>query len=165
MLTSAKAKFTVYAVDKKSNEYVLDLTEDEKNVVDNDDIDVTGVKEDEFYLVTMAAGQVQTLEKAKTVANTEITSFKLTDSVTAGGTKYEYAKTARYDVDVLDQYTGGKTNLKETTYNIFLDAYGNLIGVEKVDEDDNYVFITGMDANTSNLSKKNYDAMWRQNCP
>ena len=154
-----QAKFTVYAVDLKSNEYVLDMTQDEKNVVvDNDDIDVTGVKEDEFYLVTLAAGQVQTLEKAETVANTEISSFKLTDSVTAGGTKYEYAKTARYDVDVLDQYTGGKTNLKETTYNIFLDAYGNLIGVEKVDEDDNYVFITGVDSNTSNLYKKNYDA-------
>ena len=154
-----QAKFTVYAVDKKSNEYVLDMTQDETNVVaDNDDIDVTGVKEDEFYLVTMAAGQVQTLEKAETVANTEISSFKLTDSVTAGGTKYEYAETARYAVDVLDQYTGGKTNLKETTYNIFLDAYGNLIGVEKVDEDDNYVFIAGVDTNGSNLSAKNYDA-------
>ena len=160
-----QAKFTVYGVDKNATtkDFFLDKAEEVKNVpVDNDDIDVTGVKDEEFYLVTLAAGQVQTLEKAQVVAGTEITSFKKTDSVTAGGTKYEYANAASYDTQVLDVYTtstvGGKINLKETTYNIYLDTYGNLIGVEKVEDDDNYVFIAGVDSNTSNLSSKNYDA-------
>ena len=76
--------------------------------------------------------------------------------MTAGSTKYEYAATAEYDVEVLDNYS--QSNMKDTTYNIILDTYGNLIGVEEVDAEDNYVFITGIDTSSSNLSKKNYDA-------
>ena len=158
------ADFTVYALKEVSGtgsekEYKKTLTsgEDKETItVSNDDVKVEGVKEDGFYLVTVAKHAVQSVEAAKTVSDTEISSFKLGSSVTAGSTKYDYAATAEYDVDVLDNYS--QNNMKETTYNIILDTYGNLIGVEEVDAEDNYVFITGVDANSSNLSKKNYDA-------
>ena len=157
------ADFTVYALDEvngtNDKEYKKTLTtaEDKENItVSNDDVNVEGVKEDGFYLVTVAKHQVQTVEEAQTVSNTEISSFKLGNNVTAGSTKYEYAVTAEYDVDVLDNYS--QSNMKDTTYNIILDTYGNLIGIEEVDAEDNYVFITGIDTSSSNLSKKNYDA-------
>ena len=132
-------------------------TNDYKNVtVSNDDVNVESVKEDGFYLVTVAKHAVQSVEDAKIVSDTEISSFKQNSNVTAAGTKYDYAATAEYDFEVLDKYSNN--NMKDTTYNIILDTYGNLIGVEKVDGEDNYVFITGIDKNASNLSKKNYDA-------
>ena len=157
------ADFTVYALKEvngtNDKEYKKTLTtgEDKETItVSNDDVNVEGVKEDGFYLVTVAKHQVQTVEEAQTVSDTEISSFKLGSNVTAGSTKYEYAATAEYDVEVLDNYS--QSNMKDTTYNIILDTYGNLIGVEEVDAEDNYVFITGIDTSSSNLSKKNYDA-------
>ena len=157
------ADFTVYALKEvngtNDKEYKKTLTtgEDKETItVSNDDVNVEGVKEDGFYLVTVAKHQVQTVEEAQTVSDTEISSFKLGSNVTAGSTKYEYAATAEYDVEVLDNYS--QSNMKDTTYNIILDTYGNLIGIEKVDAEDNYVFITGIDTSSSNLSKKNYDA-------
>ena len=157
------ADFTVYALkevngtnDKEYKKTLTDAEDKETITVSNDDVNVEGVKEDGFYLVTVAKHQVQTVEEAQTVSDTEISSFKLGSNVTAGSTKYEYAATAEYDVEVLDNYS--QSNMKDTTYNIILDTYGNLIGVEEVDAEDNYVFITGVDANSSNLSKKNYDA-------
>ena len=105
------------------------------------------------------SGEVQTFVPAEVVKDTEITSFKLNKNVTAGGTKYSFNAAAYYDKDVLNQYTDGSvTNLKDTTYNIYLDTYGNLIGLEEVDAVDNYVFIAGADANTSHLSTKTTDA-------
>ena len=159
------ADFTVYHVDEKAvtggYEYIKTAAKTVSMTADNDDVNVENVKEDGFYLVTIASGDIQTVEEAKIVANTEITSFKKDTNVVAAGTKYEYASTAMYDPEVLDDYTGisaNGVNLKDITYNIILDTYGNLIGVEKVDEDDNYVFIAGVDTNSSNLSNKNYDA-------
>ena len=158
------ADFTVYALNEVSGtgsekEYKKTLTSGEDKVgitVSNDDVNVESVKEDGFYLVTVAKHAVQSVEAAKTVSDTEVSSFKLGSNVTVGGTKYDYAATAEYDFEVLDNYSDN--NMKDTTYNVILDTYGNLIGIEKVEEDDNYVFITGIDANASNLSKKNYDA-------
>ena len=67
-----------------------------------------------------------------------------------------------YDNEALKVYTGENNNdtinLKDTTYNVYLDTYGNLIGLEEVDAVDNYVFITGADTNNSNLATKTTDA-------
>jgi len=161
------ASFKVFALDEVASgsdkEYVRvydsrDNSADDKEdiTVSNDDVNVESVKEDGFYLVTVAKHEIKSVEAAKIVSDTEISSFKQNSNVNAGGTKYDYAATAEYNYEVLDNYD--KNNMKDTTYNIILDTYGNLIGVEKVDEDDNYVFITGVDMNSSNLSKKNWDA-------
>lgn len=49
--------------------------------------------------------------------------------------------------DVLDDYDD--TNMKDTTYNVYLDAYGYAIGVEVVEESSNYLFLTAWTAATA----------------
>ena len=79
----------------------------------------------------------------------------------ADGTQYDYADTARYDEDDLDVYTsedGATINLKDLTYNVILDQYGYLIGIEQNEDPDQYLFLTGIDLSNSNLSNRNADA-------
>ena len=110
--------------------------------------------------MTIADQELQSIVPAEVVSNVSINSFQLNDSVTADGNDYDYADTAEYDYEVLDQYTtsSANQNLKDTTYNIYLDGYGYLIGADIVDEANNYVFITGVDSNYSNLSARTLDA-------
>ena len=130
--------------------------------VSGEDFDVSKVEEDDAYLFTVAGGEVQTCVPAEVVKDTEISSFKVGSNVTAAGTKYSFNGAAYFDAKALQVYTGENknniVNLKDTTYNIYLDTYGNLIGLEEVDAVDNYVFITGADNGNSNLSTKTNDA-------
>ena len=164
-----EAKLTVWGLSKEGKTYTkvafnkdgtLKTTSDSASfTVSGEDFNVSKVEEDDAYLFTVAAGEVQTFVPAEAVKDTEITSFKKGSNVTAGGTKYSFNAAAYYDAEVLKDYTDGTvTNLKDTTYNIYLDTYGNLIGLEEVDAVDNYVFITGADNGSSNLSTKTNDA-------
>ncbi len=161
-----EADFTVYGLKKSGKVHVMDKADDGKSYVSfkvsGEDFDVSKVEEDDAYLFTVAAGEVQTFVPAETIKDTEITSFKKGSNVTVGGTKYEFNAAAYFDAKALKVYTGENNNdtinLKDTTYNVYLDTYGNLIGLEEVDAIDNYVFITGADANTSNLATKTTDA-------
>ena len=163
--------FTVYGVDLKAKEYVKTNSDNKdtgarvndyetvKGVSSDDFALVADAKEDDAYVVTLAAGVVQSVVKADVVEDVTLTSFKQGDNVKADGTTYKYASAAEYNYEVLDQYTStGKTNLKEKTYNIYLDTRGNLLGIDIVKGEDNYVFIAGVDTAYSNLSAKNYDA-------
>ena len=73
----------------------------------------------------------------------------LYNSVTTGGTKYDGAKLANYDASVLNEYDADQ--LKNSSYNVYLDQYGYVIGVDLYEGAKNYVFITGynMDANSN----------------
>ena len=161
-----EADFTVYGLKKSDKVHVMDKADDGKSYVSfkvsGEDFDVSKVEEDDAYLFTVAAGEVQTFVPAETIKGTEITSFKKGSNVTVGGTKYDFSKAAYYDNEALKVYTGENNNdtinLKDTTYNVYLDTYGNLIGLEEVDAVDNYVFITGADENSSNLATKTTDA-------
>ena len=161
-----EADFTVYGLKKSGKVHVMDKADDGKSYVSfkisGEDFDVSKVEEDDAYLFTVAAGEVQTFVPAETIKGTEITSFKKGSNVTVGGTKYDFSKAAYFDAKALKVYTGENNNdtinLKDTTYNVYLDTYGNLIGLEEVDAVDNYVFITGADINSSNLATKTTDA-------
>ncbi len=161
-----EADFTVYGLKKSGKVHVMDKADDGKSYVSfkvsGEDFDVSKVEEDDAYLFTVAAGEVQTFVPAETIKDTEITSFKKGSNVTVGGTKYDFSKAAYFDAKALKVYTGENNNdtinLKDTTYNVYLDTYGNLIGLEEVDAIDNYVFITGADINSSNLATKTTDA-------
>ena len=167
-----EADFTVYGLSKEGKTYTkvafnkdgtLKTTSDNASFkVSGEDFEVSKVEEDDAYLFTVAGGEVQTFVPAETIKDTEITSFKKGSNVTVGGTKYEFNAAAYYDNEALKVYTGEKNNdtinLKDTTYNVYLDTYGNLIGLEEVDAVDNYVFITGADTNNSNLATKTTDA-------
>ena len=168
-----EAQFTVWGLYKDGKTYKKTVVKDGKATTDEsasfpvsgEDFDVSKVEEDDAYLFTVAGGEVQTFVPAETIKDTEITSFKKGSNVTVGGTKYEFNAAAYFDTKALKVYTGlndskGDTaiNLKDTTYNVYLDTYGNLIGLEEVDAVDNYVFITGADASSSNLATKTTDA-------
>ena len=168
-----EAQFTVWGLYKDGKTYKKTVVKDGKATTDEsasfpvsgEDFDVSKVEEDDAYLFTVAGGEVQTFVPAETIKDTEITSFKKGSNVTVGGTKYEFNAAAYFDAKALKVYTGlndskGATaiNLKDTTYNVYLDTYGNLIGLEEVDAVDNYVFITGADENSSNLATKTTDA-------
>ena len=152
--------FEVYKVDDSKGELVKTKGQTEKLTVSGEDFDIADVAEKDAYLVNVAEGEIKVLTKAEVVEDTEISSFKIGDNVTAGGTKYGFANTAMYDAEVLDYYTGinNTVNLKDTTYNIYLDQYGYLIGIEEVEAVKNYVFITGVDTGLSNLANKTADA-------
>ena len=156
------ATFDIYGAKKVSGEYVRvvkgNASEDKvSNVkVDNDDVTVNGIKKDDVVLVTLAQGAVQSVEAAKVVSDVTITSFTKNSKIVADGTTYNYAVTTDYNYEVLDEYD--QNNMKEKTYNVYLDPYGNLIGLEYVTAADNYVFITGFDKNSSNLANKTWSA-------
>ena len=158
--------FNVYAIDKDKNDNYVKVPDNRDNsdddskalTVSGEDFYIADVKEDDAYLVTVAEGAIQTLAAAEVVGDVTLTAFKKNSNVVADGTTYNYAHAAEYDFKVLDEYTGGKVNLKEKSYNLYLDQYGYLIGVDLVTAADNYVFITGIDADQSNLAASNRKA-------
>ena len=146
--------------DSASGEYVKDIKNDKsgtqgfKLAVDKFPIVKDGVKNDSF-LVTVADGEIQSVVSAEVLASVKISSFKKGDNVVVDGSTYQFANTTRFDAKALKDYTDtngqGNINLKNLTYNIYLDTYGNLIGVEEVDPAKNYVFISAIDLTDSNL--------------
>ena len=131
-----------------------------KETVSGEDFNVSDVAKDDFVLVTYADNDIQSIDDVEILSEVEINRFSANGNhvtaVTVDGTKYDASAMLDYDEEVLDDYTD--TNLKDTTYNVYLDAYGYVIGVDIVDKVDNYVFITGTDKGNSNLSTKNIEA-------
>lgn len=125
----------------------------ETETVSGEDFDVADYKDGDIVLVTVAEAEVQSISDPDVISGTEITGFKTGDWLETAGAKKDYATTALWDEAALTYYTGlgNGTNLKDTTYNVYLDQYGYVIGLEEVDPEDNYVFISGIDANASNL--------------
>ena len=110
--------------------------------------DIKGIQADDIVLVRVADNEIKEILTPEVIDETEITAFK-TDSYVVAGEQINYAHTAMYDTEVLDNYV--QTNMKDTTYRIFLDPYGYLIGLEEVEKANNYVFLTGINSTTENL--------------
>lgn len=138
------------------------------DTVSGEDFNISDIEKDDFFLVTYAVPEkaIQSIDDVEILSDVEISRFtsddkggdqgKKVSSVTADGTKYDAAEKLDYEEDTLKDYTKG--NLKDSTYNIYLDQYGYAIGVELVEGADNYVFISGIDTGSSNLTTKNYEA-------
>ena len=128
--------------------------------VSGEDFAIEDVAEDDFVLVTYADKEIQSISDVDILSDVEIKTFSTSGgkvtAVNVDGTKYNDSATLYYDDEVLDDYT--ENNLKDTTYNVYLDQYGYVIGVDIVDAAKNYVFITGVDASSSNLTTKNFEA-------
>ena len=116
--------------------------------------------EDNRYLVTVADGEIQTMEAPEVLAGSTVTSFRIDKYVVTDGAQYDFADTAEYDVETLENWTGiaDASNLKDLTYDIILDQYGYTIGVKLNENPNQYVFVTGIDLNNSNLATRNADA-------
>ena len=139
--------------------------------VDVDEVaSVADVAEDEFYQVNITykdntRGEVVAVSPVEVLADSTVTKYSASDKgdgagwvtkLTTGGTEYKRNEMAFYDEDVLDTYDDGL--LTDSTYNVYLDQYGYFLGVDLYDGAKNYVFITGYDRPTSNLSVKTADA-------
>ena len=122
---------------------------------------IEGYEDGDLVLVTIAKGEVQSIADPETVDGVEIDEFSKHDYVKADGEKYSYAKTGAlenesYHYDILNDYDNN--NLDDKTFNLFLDPYGYVIGIEQVEDDVEYVFITAYENYTEFLSKKSVDA-------
>ena len=151
---------TIYELDNKgsSRTPVFVKMDDSKEdyTVESDEFDIADVAENDLFLVTVADGAVQSMVAPEILSDTTIANFRLQKYVTADGTQYDYADTVMYDEEVLDAYDDA--NMKDITYNVILDPYGYMIGIEQNEDPDQYVFLTGIDGNSSNLSVKTADA-------
>ena len=160
--------FDVYGIDKVATSDIYykyqDATqEDMKSLkVSGEDFAISNMKEKDAVLVTVADGEIQTMADCEIMAGTTVDAFETNNNqnnigtpslVEIDGTEYKFASAAEFDVDVMQQYTtsNGVTNLKDMTYNIYMDAYGYVIGVEEVEVANNYVFLSGLDIDSNLL--------------
>ena len=94
-----------------------------KETVSGEDFYVSDIEKDDFVLVTYADGDIQSIDDVEIISEAEITRFSANGSevtaVTVDGTKYDASAKLDYDTEVLDDYTDN--NLKDTTYNVYLD--------------------------------------------
>ena len=139
-------------------------------IVDSEDVEeAAGVAKDDFRLVYMSGKnnaaklEVVKIFDVEIMTGSQITKWskhdtKVVDKLTTEGTEYKTNPKAYYDKngDVLLAYN--EQRLTDTSYNIFMDRYNNVIGVDLYEGTKNYVFITGYDRIQSNISVKTADA-------
>ncbi len=146
----------VYNLSKNSSLYSKDTdgTKDAETSLkaNAEDFAIEDVKKDDKFLVTVANGELQSIAAPEVLSEQTISSHKVNKYVVSDK-QYDYSSTAQYDVDVMEGF--GSVDMKEVTYNIVLDKYGYLIGIEENEAADQYVFLTGIDDAYSHLSQKN----------
>ena len=152
------APLTVYNDINKSSK---DVTEKTYNVDVEDVSAVEDVVDGSFYQVTISYkydeinGEIVSIDDVESMVDSTITKWsyaddKVVDKLTTGGTQYSAAEKAFYDAENLYQYD--ESLLTDMSYNIYLDQYGYVLGVELHEGELKYVFITGYDRPKSNLS-------------
>ena len=155
------APIKVFTGKDQTASYNVDV-EDVANVVD--------VKNDTFYQVNISykngnRGEVVVVAPVEVLEDSTVTKFSASGKgdgtgrvtkLTTGGEEYKNNVKAFYDSDVLNKYD--ENLLTDNTYNVYVDANGYFLGVDLFEGTKNYVFITGYDRPTSNLSVKTADA-------
>ena len=147
----------------KSESYRLDV-EDFAAIAD--------LKEDDFVKVTKAGVdhqgktyEIQSIEDVKVVSDVTVASYTTTnddtqdvktyrlDTVNADGTKYDTSKKAFFDASKLYNYNKTLQQLKDATYDLYLDNYDNVLGIKEVKASDQYVFVVGYQFGSNVLAK------------
>ena len=77
-----------------------------------------------------------------------VNKFSENKYLVTGGNEYDYADKGTSKNDLKTYYD----DLLDNTYDIYLDAYGYVLGTVKVDGDLKYLFLTGYDKAASHLS-------------
>ena len=121
--------------------------------------------EDEDILMVTFAGtkkEIKSIEVPEVVSEVELSAYStnggdtdeiayLMKSVTADGTKYSASKDAAWEAEYLYGYD--LTQLKDHTWNIYLDNYGYALALENVEASTNYAFLIGYESGSSVLAK------------
>ena len=151
------APLTVYT-DISANKKTV--TEKSYNVDVEDVPAIADVVDETFYQVTISykevsGGEVVTVADAEVLTDSTVTKWsyddeKVASKLTTDGTEYSAAAKAFYDAEEL--YAYDESLLTDMSYNIYLDQYGYILGVDLYEGELKYVFITGYDRPSSNLS-------------
>ena len=147
---SAKENITVEAIDTDEtvktsyNDMVLPTGMDTS--IDQDDFDVSGVKEGDYLLVTWSvdADAYQSVAPAEIVTGV-VTEYTERDNVILDGEKLTYARLTG-DTEQEEQFS---INSEAT---LVLDAYGYILYVDDANSTSSYVFVNGIQGKT-NLNK------------
>ena len=137
--------------------------------------EITSMKEDDFMLIqwkadsrdnwgTYADYEIADVLPVEILTDKTVTQFShdnanttgLVTSLVTDGKTYDANAKLYYDAAELNTYDDSR--LTNKTYNVYLDQYGNAIGVDLYSGEDNYVFITGFDLNGSNTATGNATA-------
>ena len=163
--TTDKAVITVYnyylakatedydTADKEVGVNVYVGTSADPKTLKAEDFAVTGVKKDDYLVVTLANDTVKSAVPATVVENAVVSSARNDDYVVAGGTKYTYnEKATATDCAVGKSLmnTASSYNLADDGYNLYLDPNGFVLGVEGYDAGvklDNYLFVKQVSTN------------------
>ena len=126
---------------------------------------IEGIKKDDYILVNWAeigskSGAYGKMEVVKVydpevLEDQKLNKYSHESYVMDNGTQYDYGKDGVQKND-LGAYNGDL--LKDFTYNLYFDQYGYMAGVIKHSGEDHYLFLTGYDRPTSNLSMSTADA-------
>ena len=162
----AKATTDYNAKKDEATFEIYGLNKTEK--VSGENFNVEEISADDFVLVSYSyeTDAIEIISEVETLSEVAINRFTSNDtgnnqgtnvsSITVDGTKYGASNTLTYDVKVLEDYTN--SNLKDKTYNVYLDQYGYAIGVEEVSAPAAYLFMTGINSGTDYLATANFEA-------
>ena len=140
------------------------ITESKRLEVD-DFPQIADYQEDDFLMVTMADGDVKSVDTPEVVSGVSVTSYSSDGSdgtvetedrltrVTANGTEYNISEEAYYDEEYLFDYNVDRQQMYEFTYDLLLDSYGYLLGIENVTDNNNYFFVVGYEYGSTHLAK------------
>ena len=135
----------VYTADDSPRTYVAEL-DDVANLKDFEDED--------WVLVTMADDVIMSVADAEIIGDQSATKYTSNSngmtSITANGTKYDVAYEAHTDAEILKNYT--LEQLYQYRYDLYMDAYGYVIGIAETESADNYAFIVGYENGSSVLA-------------
>ena len=152
-----RANLDVYGFDKAAKERKvrqgtyptnLNTVANYTNIKEDDVAEVVNLKEGDFVLVTIADGELQSIEAPEILQDQKINTLKVADWVNTGSQKYDFAAAYDYDFEhVLTKYD--IINMENASYNLYFDNYGYVVGADLYEGAKNYVFITGYDRNGS----------------
>jgi hypothetical protein len=138
----------------------------------SDENDIADLTVGDYVLVTMTSPrttdyEIQTVELAEAKSDVALAAYKSTSKGAAAdhmtyvklAEDSEFtgiAKWARYKQEILKDYSLEK--LKNTTYDVYYDAYGNIIGIDYFKQDTNFVFVVGAEVKSSYIAYTTYTA-------
>ena len=123
---------------------------------------IDGYKKDDVVMVNVAYDgtnyQIVNVMDPEVISDAKVTKYSENSYMVTDGTQYDYAFSGKLteSLNVIAGY--GNNALTNYTYILYLDQYGYIIGNDKFEGEDNYLFITGYDFSGSHLANKTAEA-------
>ena len=132
----------------------------------DDVVMVTMAAPDHSYVADREDYTIETIADPEVVSGVTVTDYSVGNDIyadekmptlsnlTADGTRYNASRDAIYDEELLFNYSGDvESQMRDATYDMYLDAYGNILGLKQVNAADSYLFVVGYDVGSDILAK------------